>query len=91
MDENELVKILLKFSFLRSSSPLSIIFALLFAPTIKPSPFTANKPTLVVDKYSCLGWKDKINSCSNFFKNNFVSILLVASFTKARVCCSLDI
>ena len=25
------------------------------APTIRPSPFTANNPTLVVDKYSCLG------------------------------------
>ena len=32
-----------------------IILALLFAPTIKPSPFIAKSPTLVVDKYSCLG------------------------------------
>ena len=91
IEEKEFVKILLKFSFFKSTKPLSIIFAFWFAPTITPSPLIANNPTLVVDKYSNLGWKDKINSLLNFLINNFVSILRVASFTSAKVCCSLDI
>ena len=44
-----------------------------------------------MDKYSCLGWKFKINSLLNCSINNFVSILLVARFTNAKVCCSLDL
>ena len=42
-------------SFFKSTKPLSMILAFLFAPTIIPSPLIANIPTLVVDKYSCLG------------------------------------
>ena len=81
MDENELVKILLKFSFLRSSSPLSIIFALLFAPTIKPSPFTAvNGDGLIVGansnaKIMLNGLEDLKNENFNkIFTNSFSSI-----------------
>ena len=60
-------------------------------PIIKPSPLIASNPTLVVERYSCLGWKDKISSLENLFIKSFVSILLVARFTSAKVCCSLDL
>ena len=52
IEEKEVVKMLLKFSFFSVTSPCSIIRAFELEPTTNPSPLIASRPTLLVLRYS---------------------------------------
>ena len=76
-----------KCCLLNKFKPLSMIFAFMFAPSINPCSSTAKSAALVVERYSWRAWNTNIKESLNCSMKSLFSTFLLASFTRANVCC----